>query len=143
MGVKIDWYDEKLVVCKGELNVVDIDVNVIFDVVMILVIVVFFVKGKMVICNIYNWCVKEIDCLYVMVIELRKVGVEVVEGEDFIEIILFDIFNDVVINIYNDYCIVMCFVMVVVGGKLIIINDFKCMYKMFFIFFKVLEFVLS
>jgi len=143
VGAKIDWYDEKLVVRKGELNAVDIDANAIPDAAMTLATVALFAKGKTAIRNIYNWRVKETDRLYAMATELRKVGAEVVEGEDFIEITPPETFNDVAIDTYNDHRIAMCFAMVAVGGKPITINDPKCTYKTFPTFFKVLESVSS
>jgi len=143
VGAKIDWYDEKLVVRKGELNAVDIDANAIPDAAMTLATVALFAKGKTAIRNIYNWRVKETDRLYAMATELRKVGAEVVEGEDFIEITPPKTFNDVAIDTYNDHRIAMCFAMVAVGGKPITINDPKCTYKTFPTFFKVLESVSS
>ncbi len=143
VGTKIDWYDEKLVVRKGELNAVDIDANAIPDAAMTLATVALFAKGKTAIRNIYNWRVKETDRLYAMATELRKVGAEVVEGEDFIEITPPETFNDVAIDTYNDHRIAMCFAMVAVGGKPITINDPKCTQKTFPTFFKVLESVSS
>ncbi|WP_462168819.1 3-phosphoshikimate 1-carboxyvinyltransferase [Pseudoalteromonas lipolytica] len=143
VGAKIDWYDEKLVVRKGELNAVDIDANAIPDAAMTLATVALFAKGTTAIRNIYNWRVKETDRLYAMATELRKVGAEVVEGEDFIEITPPKTFNDVAIDTYNDHRIAMCFAMVAVGGKPITINDPKCTYKTFPTFFKVLESVSS
>lgn len=89
----------------------------------------------MVICNVYNWCVKEMDCLVVMVIELCKVGVIVEEGEDFIVIMFLIKFIYVVIDIYDDYWMVMCFFLVVLSDMLVMINDLKCMLKMFFDYF--------
>lgn len=124
-----------MIVCCGELNVVDFDFNYILDVVMMIVMMVFFVKGIMVICNVYNWCVKEMDCLVVMVIELCKVGVIVEEGEDFIVIMFLIKFIYVVIDIYDDYWMVMCFFLVVLSDMLVMINDLKCMLKMFFDYF--------
>jgi len=131
VGAKIDWYDERLVVRKGELNGVDIDANAIPDAAMTLATVALFAKGKTAIRNIYNWRVKETDRLYAMATELRKVGAEVVEGEDFIEITPPEHFNDVAIDTYDDHRIAMCFAMVAVGGKPITINDPKCTYKTF------------
>ena len=138
VGAKIDWYDERLVVRKGELNGVDIDANAIPDAAMTLATVALFAKGKTAIRNIYNWRVKETDRLYAMATELRKVGAEVVEGEDFIEITPPEHFNDVAIDTYDDHRIAMCFAMVAVGGKPITINDPKCTYKTFPTFFNVL-----
>jgi len=139
VGAKIDWYDERLVVRKGQLNGVDIDANAIPDAAMTLATVALFAKGPTAIRNIYNWRVKETDRLHAMATELRKVGADVVEGEDYIEITPPEQFNDVAIDTYDDHRIAMCFSMVAVGGKAITINDPKCTYKTFPTFFKVLE----
>ncbi|KTF18145.1 3-phosphoshikimate 1-carboxyvinyltransferase [Pseudoalteromonas sp. H105] len=139
VGAKIDWYDERLVVRKGQLNGVDIDANAIPDAAMTLATVALFAKGPTAIRNIYNWRVKETDRLHAMATELRKVGAEVVEGDDYIEITPPEHFNDVAVDTYDDHRIAMCFSMVAVGGKAITINDPKCTYKTFPTFFKVLE----
>lgn len=138
VGAKIDWYDERLVVRKGELKGVDIDANAIPDAAMTLATVALFADGPTAIRNIYNWRVKETDRLHAMATELRKVGAEVIEGEDFIEITPPKHFNDVAIDTYDDHRIAMCFAMVAVGGKPITINDPKCTYKTFPTFFNVL-----
>ncbi|TMO04897.1 3-phosphoshikimate 1-carboxyvinyltransferase [Pseudoalteromonas sp. S558] len=138
VGAKIDWYDERLVVRKGELKGVDIDANAIPDAAMTLATVALFAKGPTAIRNIYNWRVKETDRLHAMATELRKVGAEVVEGHDFIEITPPKHFNDVAIDTYDDHRIAMCFAMVAVGGKPITINDPRCTYKTFPTFFNVL-----
>ena len=138
VGAKIDWYDERLVVRKGQLKGVDIDANAIPDAAMTLATVALFADGPTAIRNIYNWRVKETDRLHAMATELRKVGAEVVEGEDFIEITPPKHFNDVAIDTYDDHRIAMCFAMVAVGGKPITINDPKCTFKTFPTFFNVL-----
>ncbi|MBQ4832372.1 3-phosphoshikimate 1-carboxyvinyltransferase [Pseudoalteromonas sp. MMG010] len=139
VGAKIDWYDERLVVRKGELKGVDIDANAIPDAAMTLATVALFAKGPTAIRNIYNWRVKETDRLYAMATELKKLGADVVEGHDFIEINPPSSFNDVAIDTYDDHRIAMCFAMVAVGGHVITINDPKCTFKTFPTFFEVLK----
>ncbi|KNC65470.1 3-phosphoshikimate 1-carboxyvinyltransferase [Pseudoalteromonas ardens] len=139
VGADIDWHDEKLVVRKGELNGVDIDANAIPDAAMTLATVALFAKGKTAIRNIYNWRVKETDRLYAMATELKKVGAEVTEGHDFIEITPPETFNLAEIDTYNDHRIAMCFSMVAVGGVDVIINDPGCTAKTFPTYFDVLS----
>lgn len=139
VGAEIDWYDEKLVVRKGVLKGVDIDANAIPDAAMTLATVALFAEGPTAIRNIYNWRVKETDRLSAMATELRKVGAEVVEGHDYIEITPPATFNITDIDTYNDHRIAMCFSMVAVGGHEIIINDPGCTAKTFPTFFSVLE----
>jgi len=138
VGAKIDWYDEKLVVRKGELNGVDINANAIPDAAMTLATVALFAKGKTAIRDIYNWRVKETDRLHAMATELKKLGAEVVEGNDFIEVTPPETLNLVDIDTYDDHRIAMCFSMVAVGGQEVIINDPKCTAKTFPTYFDVL-----
>lgn len=138
VGAQIDWYDEKLVVRKGELNGVDINANAIPDAAMTLATVALFAKGKTAIRDIYNWRVKETDRLHAMATELKKLGAEVVEGHDFIEVTPPSEMNLVDIDTYDDHRIAMCFSMVAVGGQEVIINDPKCTAKTFPTYFDVL-----
>ncbi|KID57199.1 3-phosphoshikimate 1-carboxyvinyltransferase [Pseudoalteromonas luteoviolacea] len=138
VGANVEWYDEKLVVTKGDLIGVDIDANAIPDAAMTLATVALFAKGKTAIRNIYNWRVKETDRLYAMATELRKVGADVVEGEDFIEIVPPTEFKLAEIDTYNDHRIAMCFSMVAVGGQSVTINDPGCTAKTFPTYFDVL-----
>lgn len=139
VGANVQWFDEKLVVAKGELNGVDIDANAIPDAAMTLATVALFAKGPTAIRNIYNWRVKETDRLSAMATELRKVGAEVVEGEDYIEITPPETLNLTDIDTYDDHRIAMCFSMVAVGGQEVIINDPGCTAKTFPTYFDVLK----
>ncbi|WP_440056054.1 3-phosphoshikimate 1-carboxyvinyltransferase [Pseudoalteromonas sp. T1lg65] len=139
VGAKIDWYDDRIVVTKGHLKGVDIDANAIPDAAMTLATVALFADGKTAIRNIYNWRVKETDRLAAMATELKKLGAEVVEGHDFIEITPPKQINFAEIDTYNDHRIAMCFSMVAVGGYEVVINDPKCTAKTFPTYFSVLE----
>ena len=139
VGANVQWFDDKLIVSKGELKGIDIDANAIPDAAMTLATVALFSEGKTAIRNIYNWRVKETDRLYAMAIELKKLGAEVTEGHDFIEVTPPAKLNDVAIDTYNDHRIAMCFSMVAVGGWPVTINDPKCTAKTFPDYFNVLE----
>ena len=106
---------------------------------MTLATVALFAEGKTAIRNIYNWRVKETDRLSAMATELKKVGAEVVEGHDYIEIAPPKQFHLTDVDTYNDHRIAMCFSMVAVGGQTITINDPKCTAKTFPSYFTVLE----
>lgn len=141
MGVNVMMGDDWIDVCGigydyGKFELIDMDFNLIFDVVMIIVVVVLFVNGMSMLCNIVSWCVKEMDCIVVMVIELCKVGVIVEEGFDyFVVMLLVKFMLNVVIDMYDDYWMVMCFLFVSLGGVFVWINDLKCVGKMFFDYF--------
>ncbi|MEO2279304.1 3-phosphoshikimate 1-carboxyvinyltransferase [Pseudoalteromonas pernae] len=138
VGADIEWHSDKLIVRKGELNGVDIDANAIPDAAMTLATVALFAKGKTAIRNIYNWRVKETDRLFAMATELKKLGAEVVEGHDYIEITPVVELQDVAIDTYNDHRIAMCFSMVAVGGWPVTINDPGCTAKTFPTYFDTL-----
>ncbi|MDP6453171.1 MAG: 3-phosphoshikimate 1-carboxyvinyltransferase, partial [SAR202 cluster bacterium] len=114
-----DWIE----VSRGELRGVDVDLNHMPDAAMTAAVTALFAKGKTTIRNIYNWRVKETDRLAAMVTELRKVGAEVVEGEDFLEIDPPDQIMPATIDTYNDHRIAMCFSLAALADAPITIND--------------------
>src|SRR3989338_6653859 len=77
-----DWLEVE----GGELRGVDVDMNDTTDVVQTLVSVAVFAKGKMRIRNVKNLRYKETDRITAIVSELKRVGVEVTEFEDGLEI---------------------------------------------------------
>ncbi|MDP6513356.1 MAG: 3-phosphoshikimate 1-carboxyvinyltransferase [SAR202 cluster bacterium] len=122
-----DWIE----VSRGELRGVDVDLNHMPDAAMTAAVTALFAKGKTTIRNIYNWRVKETDRLAAMVTELRKVGAEVVEGEDFLEIDPPDQIMPATIDTYNDHRIAMCFSLAALADAPITINDPDCVSKTF------------
>ena len=131
MGAKIEWGDNFIKASKGNLKAIDMDFNHIPDAAMTIAIVALFATGTTKIKNVYNWRVKETDRLHAMATELRKIGAEVVEGEDFIEISAQQPLKYAQIDTYNDHRIAMCFSLVALSGIGVIINDPKCTSKTF------------
>ncbi len=81
--------------------------------------------------NIYNWRVKETDRLAAMAIELRKVGAEVEEGNDYIRITPPTTLKAAEIGTYNDHRMAMCFSLVALSDTPVTILDPKCTAKTF------------
>ncbi len=131
MGATITWYDEAIEVKGAPLKAVDMDMNHIPDAAMTIATAALFAKGRTAIRNIYNWRVKETDRLAAMATELKKLGVEVVEGDDFIEITPSETLTEAAIDTYNDHRIAMCFSLVALSGTPVVINDPKCTAKTF------------
>jgi len=133
MGAEVEWGDDYISVKAGKLVGVDQDMNHIPDAAMTIATTALFAKGKTVIRNIYNWRVKETDRLFAMATELRKLGAEVVEGEDFIEItpIMVSELKLAEIDTYDDHRIAMCFSLVALSETAVIINDPGCTAKTF------------
>lgn len=131
MGATVSYGPTWVEVTKGELNGVDLDLNAIPDAAMTIATTALFANGPTAIRNVYNWRVKETDRLSAMATELRKVGAEVVEGEDFIEIIPPVEVKSAAIDTYDDHRMAMCFSLAAFGNAPITINDPGCTRKTF------------
>jgi len=131
MGANIEWGDDYIKASKGELKAIDMDMNHIPDAAMTIAVAALFAEGTTKITNVYNWRVKETDRLYAMATELRKVGAEVVEGHDFIEVTAPAKIQHAEIDTYDDHRIAMCFSLVALSGTAVTINDPKCTSKTF------------
>ncbi len=130
MGAQVEWFENSIKVTRGQLKGVDVDLNHIPDAAMTIATTALFAEGPTAIRNIYNWRVKETDRLSAMATELRKVGAEVVEGEDFIEIIPPTEMKISEIATYNDHRMAMCFSLVALGQEVTILDP-RCTSKTF------------
>lgn len=139
MGAKITWGEDFILAEQGELQGIDMDMNHIPDAAMTIATTALFAKGETVIRNIYNWRVKETDRLSAMATELRKVGAEVEEGEDFIRIQPPQQFLPAEIATYNDHRMAMCFALVALSDTSVTILDPQCTAKTFPTFFSEFE----
>ncbi|WP_165311687.1 3-phosphoshikimate 1-carboxyvinyltransferase [Vibrio ziniensis] len=131
MGAEIEWGDDYVISRRGELNAVDLDFNHIPDAAMTIATTALFAKGTTAIRNVYNWRVKETDRLSAMATELRKVGAEVEEGEDYIIITPPAKLTHAAIDTYDDHRMAMCFSLVALSDTPVTINDPKCTSKTF------------
>ncbi|MDY2947034.1 MAG: 3-phosphoshikimate 1-carboxyvinyltransferase [Mannheimia varigena] len=128
MGAKITWGEDFIQVEQAPLRGVDMDMNHIPDAAMTIATTALFAEGETVIRNIYNWRVKETDRLTAMATELRKIGVTVEEGEDFIRIqpLALDKFQHTEIETYNDHRMAMCFSLIALSNTPVTILDPNC-----------------
>lgn len=131
MGAEVIWHDESITVIGKPLTAVDMDMNHIPDAAMTIATTALFAKGTTTIRNIYNWRVKETDRLTAMATELRKVGAQVVEGDDYISITPTETLKHADIDTYNDHRVAMCFSLVALSDTPVTINDPKCTAKTF------------
>jgi 3-phosphoshikimate 1-carboxyvinyltransferase len=131
MGAEVKWHDESITVKGKPLTAVDMDMNHIPDAAMTIATAALFAKGTTSLRNIYNWRVKETDRLTAMATELRKVGAEVIEGEDFITITPPASLKHAEIDTYNDHRVAMCFSLIALSDTAVTINDPKCTAKTF------------
>ncbi|KPA52375.1 3-phosphoshikimate 1-carboxyvinyltransferase [Photobacterium leiognathi subsp. mandapamensis] len=131
MGAEIEWGDDYVISRCGELTAVDMDFNHIPDAAMTIATTALFATGTTSIRNVYNWRVKETDRLSAMATELRKVGAEVEEGEDYITIVPPLHLQHAAIDTYDDHRMAMCFSLVALSDTPVTINDPKCTSKTF------------
>ncbi|RRS32726.1 MAG: 3-phosphoshikimate 1-carboxyvinyltransferase [Epsilonproteobacteria bacterium (ex Lamellibrachia satsuma)] len=143
MGAKVEWGDDFVSVTKDELHGIDMDFNHIPDAAMTIATTALFAKGKTILRNIYNWRVKETDRLSAMATELRKVGAEVVEGEDYLEITPPKQLKHAAIDTYDDHRMAMCFSLLALDPASVTINEPECTAKTFPTYFEVLESISS
>lgn len=131
MGAEIEWSPDSVLVRRGELRGVDLDLNHIPDAAMTIATVALFATGRTVIRNIHNWRVKETDRLAAMSTELRKLGATVEEGEDYIAIDPPVELKQAAIDTYDDHRMAMCFSLAALGPVPVTINDPGCTAKTF------------
>ncbi len=132
MGAEVIWGDDFITVNgRGQLKGIDMDMNHIPDAAMTIATTALFAAGPTTIRNIYNWRVKETDRLHAMATELRKVGAEVDEGQDYIRVVPPVQLKHAAIDTYNDHRMAMCFSLVALGDTPVTINDPACTSKTF------------
>lgn len=138
MGAKIQIDDDSMTVYgrEGELKGIDCDLNHIPDAAMTIAVAAVFGKGRTTIRNIGNWRIKETDRLSAMATELRKIGAEVEEGEDYISILPPDIHTHAKIETYNDHRMAMCFSLLGLTAEGVTILDPNCCAKTYPQFFE-------
>ncbi|MFM2580188.1 3-phosphoshikimate 1-carboxyvinyltransferase [Vibrio fortis] len=131
MGAEIEWGDDYVISRVGQLKGIDMDYNHIPDAAMTIATTALFAEGTTAIRNVYNWRVKETDRLAAMATELRKVGAEVEEGEDYIIVQPVSELKHAAIDTYDDHRMAMCFSLVALSDTPVTINDPGCTSKTF------------
>ena len=139
MGAIIRWGDDYIECECHHLNGIDMDMNHIPDAAMTIATTALFAQGNTTIRNIYNWRVKETDRLSAMATELRKVGAEVEEGDDYIKVTPPAQLQHAKIGTYNDHRMAMCFSLVALSDTSVTILDPSCTAKTFPDYFEQFE----
>lgn len=132
MGAEIEWGNDFVIARRrGQLTAIDMDCNHIPDAAMTIAVTALFATGVTTIRNVYNWRVKETDRLSAMAIELRKLGAEVEEGNDYLRIVPTENIVYAAIDTYDDHRMAMCFSLVALSNTAVTINDPRCTSKTF------------
>jgi len=142
MGAAVTSGPNWLEVRRGAwpLKAVDLDCNHIPDAAMTLAVMALYADGPTTLRNIASWRVKETDRLAAMATELRKLGAEVEEGEDFLQVAPPVAWQAAAIRTYDDHRMAMCFALAAFNraGAHVRIEDPKCVAKTFPDYFEAL-----
>ncbi len=131
MGANVEWGEREISVSRSSLNGIDVDMNMMPDAAMTLAVTALFASGQTAIHNIHNWRVKETERLKAVSTELRKLGSEVEEGEDYLIIIPPKKIQNAEIDTYDDHRMAMAFSLAACGDASVTINDPGCVSKTF------------
>lgn len=137
MGAHVSMGEDWIEVSGADaLRGITLDCTPIPDAAMTLAILALFAKGKTRLEKIASWRVKETDRIAAMATELRKLGAQVEEGDDYIEIHPLSQQSEWLsplngIDTYDDHRMAMCFSLAAFGPNPIQINDPQCVNKTF------------
>jgi 3-phosphoshikimate 1-carboxyvinyltransferase len=145
MGAQVESGPNWLHIKRGQwpLQAITLDCNHIPDAAMTLAVMALYANGTTTLRNIASWRVKETDRIAAMAIELRKLGANVVEGADFIQVTPPTgpaQWTAASIHTYDDHRVAMCFSLAAFNpaGLPVRIEDPKCVAKTFPDYFETL-----
>ena len=142
MGANVLLGENWVEVSRGSwpLKAITLDCNHIPDAAMTLAVMALYATGTTRLTNIASWRVKETDRIAALAAELRRLGAQVVEGADFIEVSAPTTWRAAVIRTYDDHRIAMCCALAAFNpaGLPVRILDPQCVAKTFPDFFETL-----
>ncbi|MFG6449214.1 bifunctional 3-phosphoshikimate 1-carboxyvinyltransferase/cytidylate kinase [Roseateles sp. BYS180W] len=118
MGAQVELGPNWIEVRRGlwPLRALDLDCNHIPDAAMTLAVMALFADGPSRLRNIASWRVKETDRLSAMATELRRLGAQVEEGPDWLQIQPLSQWRAAAIHTYDDHRMAMCFSLAALNG---------------------------
>ena len=133
MGAQVAFHHDSIEVSGGgRLKAIDMDMNHIPDAAMTAAVMALFAEGPCTLRNIASWRVKETDRIAAMAAELRKLGAQVEEGQDFLKISPpRKVSSNIKIQTYDDHRVAMSFSLVALAGVPVRIADPDCVAKTF------------
>ncbi|WP_396268532.1 bifunctional 3-phosphoshikimate 1-carboxyvinyltransferase/cytidylate kinase [Ideonella sp.] len=152
MGAQVQGGEGWLEVKRGRwpLKGIALDCNHIPDAAMTLAVMALYADRPTRLSNIASWRVKETDRIAAMACELRKLGAEVIEGHDFIEVAPLQRWHSASIHTYDDHRMAMCLSLAALNplagaqpAVAVRIEDPKCVAKTFPDYFETLFSVVS
>ncbi len=137
MGCQVQYQADSITVLGGPLVGIDVDMNAISDTVQTLAVVALFAEGPTRIRNVAHVRHKETDRITALATELRKLGAEVQESADGLEITPGKM-PPATVDTYNDHRMAMSFAIAGIKSPGIVIRDPGCTAKTYPEFFSAL-----
>ena len=138
MGCQVGYQDNQITVTGGPLRGIDVDMNAISDTVQTLSVVALFAEGTTRIRNVPHIRHKETDRIAAVATELRKLGAQVTEHEDGLDITPGK-FTGAEIATYDDHRMAMSFAIAGLVNEGVTICDPGCTAKTYPNFFEDLK----
>ena len=135
MGCEVRHGDDQITVVGGRLRGIDVDMNSISDTVQTLSVVALFAEGTTRIRNVPHIRHKETDRISAVATELRKLGAEVVEYDDGLDITPGK-FTAAEIATYDDHRMAMSFAIAGLVERGVVVLDPGCTAKTYPGFFE-------
>lgn len=139
MGADIKVNEDCIIVNKSNLHGIDIDMNDMPDAAMTLIPLCLYADGPVAVRNVGSWRVKETDRIAALAKEMRKVGVKVEEGPDYL-VVDGSVRNREIPQFatYDDHRMAMC-LSLVAFDRPVLIEDPDCTKKTFPGYFEVFD----
>ena len=134
MGCEVDYAEDSITVKGKPLDGIEVDMNAISDTVQTLSVVALFADSPTIIRNVQHIRHKETDRISAVATELRKLGAEVIEQDDGLEIHPKTL-HPAAIDTYNDHRMAMSFALAGLQQPGVVIRDPGCTSKTYPEFF--------
>ena len=136
MGAEIDIKENSIIVKPSKLNGIEIDMNECPDIVPTVAVISSISEGETIIKNIKHLRYKESDRIFAIEKNLKKFGINVKSGEDFLIINgdrekIMQIKDEIVIETFDDHRIAMSFALFKLSGLNIKFDNQNCVKKSF------------
>lgn len=138
MGCEVRFEANSITVMGRPLHGIDVDMNAISDTVQTLSVVALFAESPTRIRNVGHIRHKETDRIAAVATELRKLGAEVTELDDALEIVPKNL-TSATIETYDDHRMAMSFALAGLRLPGVVISDPDCTEKTYPNFFQDLE----
>ena len=135
MGCQVQYEADQITVTGGPLRGIDVDMNAISDTVQTLAAVALFADGPTTIRGVAHIRHKETDRIHALAVELRKLGAEVEERADGLQIMPRSL-RGAEIDTYDDHRMAMSLALVGLTVRGVVIRDPGCTAKTYPHFFR-------